>query len=1840
MPFSCDFKHFITKSGGGSERNDFFIPRNLARSTDRSPRFRTTHTLAYNLKNIMASNKRFRFSIDRGGTFTDIYCEIDSIGSSSGTVDRTDYRVLKLLSEDPDNYNDAPTEGIRRLLESETGIPHPRNTPVSTTNIEYIRMGTTVATNALLERKGEPIALLTTRGFADLQLIGNQSRPKIFDLEIKRPDLLYSYVAEIDERVVLCKSDEGEKTYPESDTFIGVSHEKLYIEKALDEEQVTRHLREILARGIKSIAVVFMHSYTFAGHEQMVKKIAEGLGFEQISLSSEVVAMVRMVPRGCTTCVDAYLTPIIKRYLKSFTKGFDEGIANVNVSFMQSDGGLTPMDSFCGNRAILSGPAGGVVGYAMTSYFSGNDEHGNNSGNNEETTSPVIGFDMGGTSTDVSRFAGVYEHVFETTTAGVTIQSPQLDINTVAAGGGSRLFFRNGLFVVGPESAGAHPGPVCYRKGGVLAVTDANVILGRVQPHLFPAIFGPNEDEVLDLHGATAAFEALTKEINAYSREKQDGKQYSVDEVAYGFIRVANEAMARPIRNLTTMKGYDVTKHSLATFGGAGPQHCCAIAKSLGMRKIYVHRYSGILSAYGLSLADVVVERQEPFSGTSILTSMETALKRLDALEQEARAALVKQGFSPQFITCTRYLNCRYQGTDTAIMTSIDEQASSSSSETTNASSDGERYMKVFIDNYVREYGFQLAGRDVLVDDVRVRAVGHSQDSLDLLAKQKSGSSSSSGSGSAPLSPPAPEPSEMVSVFFEGKGRQPTGVYSLSSLSPGHVIPGPAIIMQSAATCIIEPGCRAHITSTGDIIIYIDECNGKNVTCEVDPIYLSIFSHRFMGIAEQMGRTLQRTSISVNIKERLDFSCALFDPKGGLVANAPHLPVHLGAMSEAVRYQVRYWGSNLKEGDVLVSNHPQLAGGSHLPDITVITPIFHKGEIVFFVASRGHHADVGGIAPGSMPPLSKTLEQEGAAIVAFKLVEGGVFQEAGISELLHAPGKLTGNFGTRNLSDNLSDLRAQVAANKRGAELMHELVREYGLDVVQAYMVHIQDCAEESVRAMLREFSRQEGMDEVGTVVAEDFLDDGTPIKLSITIDRRDGSAIFDFEGTGPEMYGNLNAPPAVTASAIIYCLRCLLPNVDIPLNQGCLAPVKIRIPTNSVLNPSANAAVVGGNVLTSQRVTDVVLKAFKACAASQGCMNNLTFGDDRMGYYETIAGGAGAGPTFHGCSGVHTHMTNCFPEDHEVFTHGGFMDLRAVQEHFKTHATLDVACYVEGRLEFHPITEDKVTIHTGMHDHVLFQDQGSVDDSGRKLATADISLLPTSNHRMYLAMGSTIGAARHWPQKTVAGVSTQVQPPFEIHTADDVMAAGARDASTDVQLKTHFELGLVDESPFQTLPFVAPLGLTTNDHVDAFLELYGYWVGGGWLDPKDKAIMIAPAKPHDCAYVEALLARLPLKQYPPHSCSQGGYTCSLLDEDKYDEMEQKRCYRITEHSWWSYFVAQHGHKYDMTGKVAEASAGLKSLYPWVLNSGLGIRRRRLILAGLRFADGDEHLGSLEGGRIGTSSVHFRDQIVQLALLAGYSVVFWRNTESGSIQNENANGALTPATMDQWSVSYTETNRLVQPRLAVPTECRRVTLTGTVWCVTVPTVNQLIMVRRVLEVGADGAVVRASRPTIVGNTRITDPEILERRYPVILRQFSIRKGSGGAGKFRGGDGIIRELEFTRPLVVSILSERRALQPFGMAGGEPAQRGQNLLKMNKDKRIVSLGGKNTVHVQSGDVLAILSPGGGGYGSPNASAENKESNEGEKAEGEGGARVSHRPVMTSGSLLHYQESQETV
>ncbi|KAJ3327850.1 hypothetical protein HDU76_011010 [Blyttiomyces sp. JEL0837] len=1114
-----------------------------------------------------------------------------------------------------------------------TGKPHPRDKLVDTSRIELIRMGTTVATNALLERKGEPHALLITKGFKHLLHIGNQSRPKIFDLEIKMPDVLYDEVIEVDERVTLVgytaapsgmdiKVDENDPSYVE-----GLTGEWVKILKEPDVVQIEKDLKSVYDRGIRSVAICLMHSYTYSHHEHQISQIAKKLGFTNISMSSSIMPMIKIVPRGNSTVTDAYLTPCIQTYIEGFFSGFDNGIrdsSKVKVEFMQSDGGLASVGGFSGLRAILSGPAAGVVGYALTSF-------------DEKDPVPVIGFDMGGTSTDVSRYAGHYDHVFETTTAGITIQAPQLDINTVAAGGGSRLFYRNGMFVVGPESAGANPGPACYKKGGPLAITDANLLLGRLVPRYFPHIFGPHENEPLDVNATTSAFKQLASTIASST-----SSNLSLDEIAHGFIKVANEAMCRPIRALTQAKGHDTSKHILACFGGAGGQHACAIAKSLGIKRILVHRYASVLSAFGLSLADRVWEIQVPRQEVFEETRLDGIKEKVAELSATARSHLKSQGFADSNIVIEVFLNLRYQGTDTSIMTM---QPSSTSWD----------FPSAFIDRHKTEFGFTLPDRPIIIDDIRIRGVGKSQSATsrvgyslhdELVSLQQQ------------LLRRGKETAEFTqSAYWEGLGRVgDTPVFLLENLARGNVISGPALIVDNTSTISVEPGCEAMILSEHVVISVVDGVGLKknDVGIVVDPIMLSVFGHRFMSIAEQMGRTLQKTSISTNIKERLDFSCALFGPDGGLVANAPHIPVHLGSMQEAVRWQMNYLKGQIKEGDVLMTNHPS-AGGSHLPDITVITPVFNKGKIVFFVASRGHHADIGGIQPGSMPPNSCELFQEGAATKSFRLVRDGVFDEEGVTNiLLREPAQYPGCSGTRCLRDNISDLKAQVAANHRGITLVNGLIEEYGLEVVQAYMHHIRQNAELAVRNLLKDVASKRGT----RLEAFDNMDDGSEIHLTIDINPTDGSATFDFEGTSLEVYGNTNAPRSVTCSAIIYCLRCLV-NLDMPLNQGALEPVNILIPEGSILSPSDTAAVVGGNVLTSQRLCDVILKAFEACAASQGCCNNFTFGSggkdkdgnvkEGFGYYETIAGGSGAGPSWHGRSGVHTHMTNTRITDPEI---------------------------------------------------------------------------------------------------------------------------------------------------------------------------------------------------------------------------------------------------------------------------------------------------------------------------------------------------------------------------------------------------------------------------------------------------------------------------------------------------------------------------------------------------------------------------------------------------------------
>lgn len=1025
--------------------------------------------------------------------------------------------MIKLLSEDPQNYDDAPLEGIRRLLSKFTGREIPRGEPLDTSKIESIRMGTTVATNALLERKGQDIAMVVTKGFKDCLEIGNQSRPNIFDLAIRKPDVLYKHVVEIDERVTLedyaedperqnTKAELRDKAAPNAELVQGTSGETVRILTRPSEDTVRKQLQEILSSGLKSIAVCLMHSYTYPDHEALVGKIAREMGFEHVSLSHELMPMIKLVPRSTSACADAYLTPAIKKYIAGFEKGFEGGLGTASVKeesgkkgarceFMQSDGGLVDVGIFSGLRAILSGPAGGVVGYALTSY-------------DPETKTPIIGFDMGGTSTDVSRYgSGRYEHVFETTTAGVTIQSPQLDINTVAAGGGSRLFFRNGLFVVGPESASAHPGPACYRKGGPLTITDANLYLGRLVPDFFPKIFGKNEDQGLDADASKMLFEELTEQINKEMTGQKD--KMSPDEVAYGFIKVANETMTRPIRSLTEARGHDTSKHRLATFGGAGGQHAVAIAEALGISQILIHRYSSVLSAYGMALADVVDERQEPESRTwaDDQESRKPLQEKMEELKKRSTAVLKEQGFSEDKIEFEEYLNMRYRGTESALM--IAKPTASEAKK--DFDGDDWAFGKVFEKQHEQEFGFTFPDREIVVDDVRSRGIGKTFEGLEKTVDQQLREIE-------PKDIQEQKHFDVRQTYFDG-GRKDTPIYKLEDLAIGDRLKGPAILADGTQTIVVPPEASALIINT-HVVINVGESNSSEnrvTTKEVDPIMLSIFSHRFMAIAEQMGRALQKTSVSTNVKERLDYSCALFDADGGLVANAPHLPVHLGSMSTCVRKQASIWQGKLKKGDVLVSNHPMF-GGTHLPDITVITPAFSGDKIVFYVASRAHHADIGGILPGSMPPHSRELFQEGAAIESEKLVSEGKFNEERMVELLHKiPAQYDGCSGTRCLADNLNDLKAQIAANQKGINLISTLIEDYGEEVVQFYMRNIQDNARISVNNLLKDVAKRfKGQD----LTAVDYMDDGSPIQLKISIDADKGEAVFDFAGTGPEVYG------------------------------------------------------------------------------------------------------------------------------------------------------------------------------------------------------------------------------------------------------------------------------------------------------------------------------------------------------------------------------------------------------------------------------------------------------------------------------------------------------------------------------------------------------------------------------------------------------------------------------------------------------------------------------------------------------------------------------------------------
>ncbi len=1124
--------------------------------------------------------RRWQFWIDRGGTFTDV------IGRAPDGALHT----VKMLSENPEQYRDAAVAGIRTLL----------GAAPSAANVECVKMGTTVATNALLERKGEPTVLVTTRGFRDALRIAYQARPKLFDRRILLPELLYSRVIEASERV----GAQGEIIEP------------------LDEAALRERLWAAQDAGIKACAIVFLHGYRYTAHEQAAARIARELGFAQVSVSHEVSPLMKLVSRGDTTVVDAYLSPILRRYVERVASE----LPGVPLYFMRSSGGLTQAARFQGKDAILSGPAGGIVGMVRTALEAGHRR--------------VIGFDMGGTSTDVSHFAGShagdYERAFETTVAGVRLRAPMMSIHTVAAGGGSIVRYDGTRLRVGPESAGAHPGPACYRRGGPLTVTDANVMLGRIRPERFPAVFGPGADQPLDAAVVAERFAALAREMGAASPEA----------VAAGALQIAVANMANAIKRISVARGYDVSGYTLQCFGGAGGQHACAVADALGMQRVFIHPLAGLLSAYGMGLADQTATREATIERRLDADGLAAARERLDALGAAARAEVEAQGVEPGRIALLRRVHLRYEGTDTALVL---------------AEADDAGLRAAFEAAYRQRYAFLMPERALVIEAVSVEAVGAGEPLPAATA------------GDAAAHRPAPD--ETLRLHADGAWHD-AALHQREALMPGALIDGPAVIAERNATTVVEPGWQARLTALGALELQrtAPRTARQAAGTAVDPVRLEVFNNLFMNIAEQMGLRLANTAHSVNIKERLDFSCALFDGDGELIANAPHMPVHLGSMSESIRTVIAR-NPHLLPGDVYALNDPY-HGGTHLPDITVVTPVFLGGsaKATFYVASRGHHADVGGITPGSMPPFSRTIADEGVLLDNFKLVEGGPNPRLREAELLAALTEPA--HPARNPQQNLADLRAQIAANEKGVQELQALAAQVGLDTVQAYMRHVQDNAEESVRRVITALAmrppetsgdvpppagvgRARGGPAPGPDGAFELpLDNGARIAVKVTVDAATRSATIDFTGTSAQLDSNFNAPKAVTMAAVLYVFRTLVDD-DIPLNAGCLKPLKVIVPEGSMLNPRPPAAVVAGNVETSMCVTNALYGALGVMAASQCTMNNFTFGNARHQYYETVSGGSGAGYErdgaghvvggFDGTAVVQTHMTNSRLTDPEV---------------------------------------------------------------------------------------------------------------------------------------------------------------------------------------------------------------------------------------------------------------------------------------------------------------------------------------------------------------------------------------------------------------------------------------------------------------------------------------------------------------------------------------------------------------------------------------------------------------
>ncbi len=1109
------------------------------------------------------------FWIDRGGTFTDVIgCRPDG-----ALVAR------KLLSDNPEAYGDAAVQGIRELLALAPAEPIPPG------HIGAIKMGTTVATNALLERKGERTLLLVTRGFRDALRIGYQARPKIFARHIVKPEMLYERVVEIDERV---RADGT-------------------VERAADPAAARAALAAARAEGINAVAIVFMHAYRYPAHEQQIAALARELGFAQVSVSHEISPLIKLVGRGDTTVVDAYLSPILRRYVVQVGDELSGGASGARLMFMMSSGGLTAASLFQGKDAMLSGPAGGVVGMAETGHAAGFQR--------------LIGFDMGGTSTDVSHFDGEYERAFETEVAGVRMRAPMMLIHTVAAGGGSVLHFDGARFRVGPDSAGANPGPTCYRRGGPLAVTDANVMVGKLIPEFFPKIFGPTQREPLDDAGVRDAFRALAREI---------GGGRSPEDAADGFIRIAVENMANAIKKISVQRGYDVTRYTLNCFGGAGGQHACLVADALGMTTVLIHPYSSLLSAYGMGLATVRATRQQAIE-EALGERARAAIERIGAvLARAAKAEVAGQGIPAGKINVIVRAHIRYDGTDTALVVNAGT-ISPASPPPQRGSKHAVPHLKLaatgemksaFEAAHKARFGFIDATKQLVIEAVSVEAIG--------------GGASFAEPALALTTAAVPAAAQTTRFYSRGRWHD-AKVFTRDRLAPGHTIAGPAIVIEPHQTVVIEDEWRAEITAKNHLVLQRTRpmARAHAIGTDADPVMLEIFNNLFMAIAEQMGVVLQNTAYSVNIKERLDFSCAVFAADGTLVANAPHIPVHLGSMDRTVETVIRDNRGSIAPGNVYAINAPY-NGGTHLPDITVCTPVFDdmQREILFWVAARGHHADVGGISPGSMSPNATAIDQEGVYIDGFKLVDRGHFREQELHALLTG-----GRYPVRNVTQNVNDLKAQIAANEKGAQELRKMVAQFSLPVVRAYMGHVQDNAAESVRRVIDRLHDAEFSYE---------MDQGTVIKVKITVDKARREATIDFTGTSPQQASNFNAPEPVARAAVLYVFRVMVDD-DIPMNAGCLRPINIVIPQRSMLSPEYPAAVVAGNVETSQAVTNCLFGALGALSAAQGTMNNLNFGNARYQYYETICSGSPAGPGFDGADAVQTHMTNTRLTDPEV---------------------------------------------------------------------------------------------------------------------------------------------------------------------------------------------------------------------------------------------------------------------------------------------------------------------------------------------------------------------------------------------------------------------------------------------------------------------------------------------------------------------------------------------------------------------------------------------------------------